>query len=163
MEKSSVTIYDSRETPKNKDNYASEVIKLTAKDVKNTICSIADGLFLGEYNKNGHFKFEESAARDLIQGLKNIYKGFQEKSGIDRHIALKLLVQSILIKYLEERDEKSKSGYFAKIYFKKHFQCENFCDTIRKGKLLDLLDKLSEDFNGKVFEWGKATEEEKVV
>jgi hypothetical protein len=162
VEKSSVLIYDSRETPNlKKDNYASEVIKLTAKEVVNTIDSIADGLFWEEYNKNEHFKFEESAARDLIQGLKNVYKKFQEKSGIDRPIALKLLVQSILIKYLEERDEKSKSGYFAKTYFKKHFQCENFCDTIRKGKLLDLLDKLSGDFNGKVFEWGKATEEEK--
>ncbi|GHT04460.1 type I endonuclease-methyltransferase fusion protein [Bacteroidia bacterium] len=162
VEKSSVLIYDSRETPNlKKDNYASEVIKLTAKEVVNTIGSIADGLFWEEYNKNEHFKFEESAARDLIQGLKNVYKKFQEKSGIDCHIALKLLVQSILIKYLEERDEKSKSGYFAKTYFKKYFQCENFCDTIRKGKLLDLLDKLSEDFNGKVFEWGKATEEEK--
>ena len=159
VEKSSIFIYDSREKPKiDKDNYAKEIIKLAAKDVKTTIASVADGLFWEENNK--HFKFEKSAARDLIQGLKKVYQSFQKKSGINKHIALKLLVQSLLIKYLEERDEKSESGYFAKTYFQKHFQCENFCDTIRKGKLLDLLDQLASDFNGKVFEWNKKDEKE---
>ena len=159
VDKSSVFIYDSREKPKvGKDNYAKEIIKLAAKDAKTTIASVADGLFWEENSE--HFKFEKSAARDLIQGLKGVYQSFQKNSGIDKHIALKLLVQSILIKYLEERDEKSKSGYFAKTYFQKHFQCNNFCDTIRKGKLLKLLDKLAEDFNGKVFEWDKEKEED---
>jgi len=162
VEKSSVSIYDSREKPKvDKDNYAKEIIKLAAKDVKTTFDSFADGLFWEEYNKNKHFKFEESAVRDLIQGLKKVYRSFQQNSGINKHIALKLLVQSLLIKYLEGRDEKSKSGYFAKAYFQKHFQCANFCDTIRKGKLLKLLDKLAEDFNGKVFQWDEDKDEEK--
>jgi len=158
IEKTSVSIFDARETPKNKkEMYAREIIILTAKTAANTIQSFADGLFWEE-NPN-HFKFEESAARDLIYGLKKVYIDFQRKSGIDSHIALKLLVQSLLIKYLEERDEKSKSGYFAGTYFEKNFQCNNFCDTIRNGKLLNLLDKLSQDFNGKVFEWDKMTEQ----
>jgi hypothetical protein len=158
IEESSVSIFDARETPKNKkDVYAREIIKLTAQTYNDTIKSFADGLFWEE-NAN-HFKFEKSAARDLIQGLKKIYADFQNKSKIDSHVALKLLVQCLLIKYLEERDEKSKSGYFAVTYFKSHFQCKNFCDTIRQGKLLDLLDKLAQDFNGKVFEWSKETEQ----
>lgn len=156
--KTSISIFDAWETPKNKKEiYAREIIKLTAKTAANTIQSFADGLFWEE-NPN-HFKFEESAARDLIYGLKRVYNIFRKKSGIDSHIALKLLVQSLLIKYLEERDEKSQSGYFAGTYFKNNFQCENFCDTIRTGKLLDLLDKLAQDFNGKIFEWDKETEQ----
>jgi hypothetical protein len=159
IEKSSISIFDARETPKNKkDIYAREIIKLTAQTSADTIKSFADGLFWDE-NPN-HFQFEKSAARDLIQGLKNVYADFQKKSGIDRHIALKLLVQSLLIKYLEERDEKSKSGYFAGTYFQKHFECDNFCDVIRKGKLLDLFDQLASDFNGKMFEWNKENEKE---
>ena len=159
VEKSEVFIYDSREKVK-KNNYAKEIIKKSAKEIKPIFDSFADGLFWEEYNNSKHFKFEESAARDLIQGLKKVYESFQKKSGIDKHVALKLLVQSILIKYLEERDENSKSGYFAETYFKKHFQCKNFCDTIRKGKLLNLLDQLAKDFNGKVFEWDKEKEKE---
>lgn len=76
----------------------------------------------------------------------------------DKHVALKLLVQCLLIKYLEERDEDSQSGYFASTYFQKHFQCNGFCDVIRQGKLLDLLDKLASDFNGKIFQWDKEKE-----
>jgi len=79
---------------------------------------------------------------------------------LDKHVALKLLVQSLLIKYLEERDEDAKSGYFAGTYFKNNFQCTDFCDVIRKGKLILLLDKLAEDFNGKIFEWHKDSEAE---
>jgi hypothetical protein len=159
IEKSSVSIFDSRQIPQiKKEVYADEIIKLTAETANDTIKSFADGLFWEEHNS--HFKFEKSAARDLIQGLKKIYKDFQEKAKIDSHVALKLLVQSLLIKYLEERDEKSKSGYFAGTYFQNHFQCKDFCDTIRKGKLLDLLDQLAQDFNGKVFEWDKETEQE---
>lgn len=79
---------------------------------------------------------------------------------MDKHVALKLLVQSLLIKYLEERDEDAKSGYFAGTYFKNNFQCTDFCDVIRKGKLILLLDKLAEDFNGKIFEWHKDSEAE---
>ncbi|MDR1417412.1 MAG: N-6 DNA methylase [Prevotellaceae bacterium] len=160
VEKSAVSVFDSRETPDDKkDNYAREIIKLTASEVKNTVDAIADGLFWDEYSKDKHFRFEKSAARDLIQGLKKVYVDFQSSSGIDKHVALKLLVQSILIKYLEERDSKKPNGYLAD-YFKKNFQCDNFCAAIRSGKLLDLLDKLSEDFNGKVFEWSKETEKE---
>ncbi|MDR1224624.1 MAG: hypothetical protein LBL07_17360 [Tannerella sp.] len=150
--------FDTRKTPEDKkDVYALEIIKLTAQTSADTIKSFADGFFWEE--NAGHFKFEESAVRDLIWGLKKVYTDFQKKSGIDSHIVLKLLVQCLLIKYLEERDEKSKSGYFAVSYFKSHFQCKNFCDTIRQGKLPDLLDKLSQDFNGKVFEWNKETEQ----
>jgi hypothetical protein len=160
IEKSAITIFDSREKPQaNKDNYAREIIKLTGDAIKSFRASdFDDGLFWDEQDEKKHFKFEQSATRDLIRGLKEVYKSFQLKSKLDKHVALKLLVQSLLIKYLEERDEDSASGYFAGTYFKKNFQCINFCDTIRNGRLLDLLDQLAKDFNGKIFEWNKQTE-----
>ncbi len=111
-------------------------------------------MFWEEYGKS-HFDFEQSATKDLISGLKRVYSDFQLKSGLDKHIALRLLVQCLLIKYLEERDEKNQNGYFANTYFQQHFQCNNFCSVIRHGKLLDLLDLLAADFNGKIFEWDK--------
>jgi methylase of polypeptide subunit release factors len=160
IEKHSVSIFDARERPsENKDNYATEIITLSGDAIKAFKAKdFNDGLFWQEYGDR--FNFEQSAARDLIRGLKEVYSSFQEKSNLDRHVALKLLVQSLLIKYLEERDEDSASGYFAGTYFKRNFQCDNFCDTIRNGKLLDLLDQLAKDFNGKIFEWNKETEKE---
>jgi len=160
IEKSVVNFFDSREKPeKDKSNYANEIISLTGNAIKLfNAQGFDDGIFWEEQDEKKHFKFEQSATKDLIRGLKAVYKNFQEKSNLDKHVALKLLVQSLLIKYLEERDEDSASGYFAGTYFKKNFQCNDFCDTIRNGKLLDLLDKLAIDFNGKIFKWDKKTE-----
>jgi hypothetical protein len=160
IQKSSVSVFDSREKPQDKkDVYANEIITHVGKAMKLFQAQDFDnGLFWEEYQQ--HFKFEQSATKDLIRGLKEVYKDFQEKSGLNSHVALKLLVQSLLIKYLEERDEKSASGYFARTYFRKNFRSENFCATIRNGKLLDLLDQLAEDFNGKIFDWHKEYERE---
>ncbi len=160
VEKSAVSFFDAREKPEtNKAEYASQILTLTGEAIKTfNAQGFDDGLFWEEQNAKTHFKFEQSATRDLIRGLKEVYKSFKEKSNLDRHVVLKLLVQCLLIKYLEERDEASASGYFAGTYFKKNFQCNDFCDTVRNGKLLDLLDRLASDFNGKIFEWDKKVE-----
>ncbi|MCF6332494.1 MAG: N-6 DNA methylase [Draconibacterium sp.] len=160
IEKSSVSIFDSRKRPKeDKNSYAKEILTRTGKAIKDFNAKDFDtGIFWDEQNEKKDFQFEQSATRDLIRGLKEVFRSFLEESGLNRHVALKLLVQSLLIKYLEERDVKSASGYFAGTYFKKNFQCSNFCETIRKGRLLDLLDKLAKDFNGKIFEWNKEEE-----
>ncbi|OFX17779.1 MAG: hypothetical protein A2033_02320 [Bacteroidetes bacterium GWA2_31_9] len=160
IEQSSVSIFDSRKRPKEeKDSYAKEILTITGKAIKDFNAKDFDsGIFWDEQNEKKDFQFEQSATRDLIKGLKNVFFNFQKESGLNRHVALKLLVQSLLIKYLEERDVKSASGYFAGTYFRNNFQCSDFCETIRKGKLLDLLDKLAKDFNGKIFEWNKDEE-----
>lgn len=160
IEKSSVSIFDSRKRPKEDNNdYVKELLTLTGQALRDFRAKDFDsGLFWDEQDEKRDFRFEESSTRDLIRGLKEVYLDFQKESGLDRHVALKLLVQSLLVKYLEERDEKSASGYFAGTYFKNHFQCSDFCDTIRVGKLLDLLDQLAKDFNGKIFEWDRESE-----
>jgi hypothetical protein len=160
--KSDVSLYDARERAKDdKETKAYRTIELLGEAIKEfTAKSFDDGLFWEEKKNENHFQFKGSAYRDLIDGLKKVYKAFQEKSGLDSHIALKLLVQCLLIKYLEERDSESKSGYFAATYFQNQFGCTDFCEVIRSGKLLELLDQLAEDFNGKIFEWDKKDEGE---
>ncbi|MCP4136704.1 MAG: N-6 DNA methylase [bacterium] len=155
IEQSSVSIFDSRKRPKEeKNSYAKEILTRTGRAIKDFNAKDFDsGIFWEEQKEKKDFRFEQSATRDLIRGLKEVFRSFLEESELDRHVALKLLVQSLLIKYLEERDVKSASGYFAGTYFKKNFKCSNFCETIRNGKLLDLLDQLAKDFNGKIFEW----------
>lgn len=160
IEQSTVSIFDSRKRPKEEINsYAKEILTWTGDAIEEFNAKDFDsGIFWDEQNEKKNFKFEQSATRDLIRGLKEVFRSFLEESGLNRHVALKLLVQSLLIKYLEERDVKSASGYFAGTYFKKNFQCSDFCETIRKGKLLNLLDQLAKDFNGKIFEWDKEKE-----
>lgn len=120
--------------------------------------SFDNGLFWEEEINKNHFQFEQSATKDLIRGLKEVYASFQKESGLDKHVALKLLVQCLLIKYLENGTKIHRAGTLQVTYFQKHFQCNGFCDVIRQGKLLDLLDKLASDFNGKIFQWDKEKE-----
>jgi len=155
-------VFDAREkAEENLETKAYETIRLTGDVLRKfSAQSFNNGLFWEEQFEKKHFQFEKSAWRDLIEGLKKVYKDFQIQSELDNHVALKLLVQSLLIKYLEERDEISKSGYFAGTYFQNNFGYSNFCDVIRSGKLLNLLDKLAIDFNGKIFEWNIESEAE---
>jgi len=162
IEKAEVKVFDAREKVKQHiENHAFETIKLTGSVIEQFAGkSFDDGLFWEEETTENKFQFATSAYRDLISGLKNVYIDFQKTSDLNAHVALKLLVQCLLIKYLEERDEQSETGYFAKTYFKRNFSCNNFCAVIRSGKLLNLLDKLAEDFNGRIFEWDKKNEKD---
>ncbi len=165
IEKTQVKIFDARDKVKIKGDELSsspiETIAITGDIIsKFSAKSFDTGLFWEEKKHEKQFQFSTSAYKDLIDGLKKVYEDFQTSSNLNSHVALKLLVQCLLIKYLEERDEENKNGYFAKTYFKNHFNSNNFCEVIRSGQLLDLLDKLSKDFNGKIFEW--STDEEKV-
>lgn len=160
IEKTEVKVFDAREKVKlDVENLALETIQLTGSALSGfRAASFDDGMFWEEEKNESHFQFTTSAYRDLIAGLKNVYADFQKRSNLNPHVALKLLVQCLLIKYLEERDEQSETGYFAKTYFKRNFGCTNFCEVIRTGKLLELLDLLATDFNGKIFEWDKKEE-----
>jgi tRNA1(Val) A37 N6-methylase TrmN6 len=160
IERTAVNIYDSRKKPDiNNEEYAESIIKLSADSLNQfNAREFDDGLFWEKHEKK-NFDFNDSAASDLIRGLKLVYEQFQKDSGLDKHIALKLLMQCILLKYLEERDDEQ--GYFAKSYFQKYFGSKNFCDVIRNGKLIELLDELSNDFNGKIFRWDEKDDAEK--
>lgn len=158
INKAEVKIYDARDKVQIKGDTlqttAIDVIKLSGEVInKFSSLDFATGLFWEDKKYEKNFQFATSAYKDLIDGLTKVYHDFQRESNLDSHVALKLLVQCLLVKYLEERDEES--GYFAKTYFKNNFKSNTFCEVIASGQLLDLLDKLSNDFNGKIFEWSE--------
>ena len=161
VEKSQITVCNARLALSDSDESLSDIIKLAAEAfVQFPSQELANGVFWETLDNEKRYDFDQSATKDLIRGLKEVFAIFRSQSGLDRHIALRLLMQCLLIKYLEERDENNKTGYFASHYFKDNFGCDDFCSTIREGKLLDLLDLLAKDFNGKIFEWDVETQSE---
>lgn len=164
ISKTEVKIFDARESVQLKGGSLRtnpiETIKLPGEVIHRfSAMDFATGTFWEEKKNEDHFLYTTSAYKHLIDGLKRVYSDFQIESGLSPQVALKLLVQCLLVKYLEERDEEKDSGYFAKNYFKTHFKANTFCEVIANGQLLDLLDNLANAFNGKIFEWNK--EEEK--
>lgn len=158
IEEASISIYNARLNPSNEVDLAT-IVTLSADAFSSfSSLNLSNGLFWEKLENESFYAFDQSATHGLILGLKKVYASFQSKSGLDKHVALRLLMQCLLIKYLEERDETSDTGYFASHYFNDNFGCNGFCDTIRSGKLLDLLDLLAKDFNGKIFEWNPETQ-----
>jgi hypothetical protein len=161
--KSKILFYDSRKpvttiaeelvsNPFEQLDFAAESIKLFSS-------RLFDNGTFWELNENkNRFLANTTAYQDLIEGLKRIRTKFTSDSGLPAKTAHKLLVHSILIKYLEERGYEGES-MFAKTFFQRNFGVKDFCDILRKkGKIVDLFDRLGEQFNGKVFEWNDAQE-----
>ncbi|MGM0504940.1 MAG: HsdM family class I SAM-dependent methyltransferase [Bacteroidota bacterium] len=114
-----------------------------------------NGSFWDEIDED--FSYKDTAYEKLITELKNARDHFLQKIHLNKNTSSKLLVQGILVKYLEERVDIDKDGnesrVFSKDFFnRKEFGFSNtFIEVISSGYLLDLFDYLSQHFNGKIF------------
>lgn len=70
-----MSFFDAREKPDyNGVNYAQEIIIKTGEAIRNfNAQSFDNGLFWEEEINKNHFQFEQSATKDLIRGLKEVY------------------------------------------------------------------------------------------
>lgn len=157
IDKTEVKIFDPREPVNVKgeaiETRAIDTVQFTADAIKKYSRKLFDsGIFWETDKAKGHFLESTSAYRDLIDGLKRIRNEFLKDARLREKTAHKILVFAILIKYLEERGNEDES-LFAQNFFQQ-FDAENFCDVLRqKGKLVALFERLSQHFNGRIFEW----------
>lgn len=162
VESTQVKIFDSRNKVKVQGDEIHtdpiEIIKFSAAAFKDfSAKSLDNGTFWELSENQNKFLASTSAYNNLIEGLKAIRKKFIEVSKLPEGTAHKLLVLSILIKYLEERGDEGGS-MFAKNFFKQ-FGSNDFCGVLRnKGQIVSLFEKLSSHFNGRVFEWTDKSE-----
>lgn len=103
------------------------------------------------------FGYQKTAYEKLISELKNARKQFLKEIKLSKETSSKLLVLSILVKYLEERVDFDKNGNETRVFEKDFFDrkefgfSNNFIEVIRNGYLLSLFEYLSAHFNGKIF------------
>ncbi|WP_346855569.1 N-6 DNA methylase [uncultured Draconibacterium sp.] len=80
----------------------------------------------------------------------------QKEIGCGIDLLKRLVVKFILIKYLEEQTDENDENVFTKNYFNQ-FSCtinlveRNFCDILRNGDIVSLLNSLDKKFNGGIF------------
>ena len=135
-----------------------EVLQLSSDAIKAYSAKYFDnGSFWDQEQNADRYLVGTSAYIDLIEGLRRIRKSFLTQANLPDSTTHKLLVLSILIKYLEERGDDGET-LFAKNFFKQ-FGADDFCGVLRKiGKVISLFSKLAEHFNGKIFEWNDPLE-----
>lgn len=118
---------------------------------------IKTGLFWEQEELKKKFKFQNSAYDTLIKNIRSVSEKLKTTHSDSASLINKIIVQAILIKYLEERIDTNGNKLLSEKYFKKYNNASTFNEVLRKGKYVSLLIDLNQDFNGNVFTW---TEEE---
>lgn len=117
---------------------------------------IKSGVFWDIEEHKNKFKFNNSAYDILIKWIKELKKEYKGDNKIDEKILNKVIIQSILIKYLEERQDNEGRRLFNEKYFKPFGNAINFVEVLRNSNnFIKLLNKLHIDFNGNLFDWTK--------
>ncbi len=121
---------------------------------------IKSGIFWDQEEIKGKFYFKNSAYDTLIRNIRIVTnKLSKELKKAPKELINKIIVQSILIKYIEETSDNEGKKLLTEKYFKNYNNSSSFSDVLKKGKILNLLTDLNKNFNGNVFKW--ETEEQK--
>lgn len=152
-------------TASNKPVYLA-TIKLAVKAQQlynsNFAVKIKTGAFWAENSVKNDFKFNASSYDILIQWIREITRQIaSSNSDADEQVIKKIIIQSIMIKYLEERKDPDGNSSFNQKYFQKYGNCSEFVDVLSNGNFVALLEDLQRDLNGNLFDWN--TEEKKII
>ena len=147
-----------------KPKYLIDKLRITGKahELYNTsfATQIKTGVFWEREEFKNEFKFHKHSSYDAlisnIQKVRTILcKEFKDKN-ISKEIIVKILIQSILIKYLEERIDSNGGKLLTEKYFRKYQQACSFNEVLqKKGCFGKLLKDLDNHFNGNVFKWNE--------
>ncbi len=161
--KTSIQVYDSRKpiTIKNgKQTHNALFIDDVNELINDFNSKLLDNGELWERRKQ-NFKYETSAFEVMLEGLhfaKTLIK--KQLWDIKDNLLNRLLILSILIKYLEDNSIDDSNVNFSELFYEKNIGCKSFTEAIREKKIVEMLDCLSMHFNGGVF---RISEQDKLV
>ncbi|MDC7996334.1 HsdM family class I SAM-dependent methyltransferase [Altibacter sp. HG106] len=116
--------------------------------------SFDNGTFWENSKYSNQFKFSNSAYEKLLTELKQALKDIITQDILPANFARKIMVVSILIKYLEEREDEKGNKVFPENFFSRFSQnATKFTDVLNQtGAYLELLNYLADHFNGGIFQ-----------
>ena len=143
------------------DDFSLENIAEVNKALKQYDARLFDnGEFWDKDDVSEHFLNDRSVYEKLLSGLRAVRKHLLRKKALSKQLVDRLLIMSILIKYLEENGVDETGENHAATFFKKYVGCDSLVMAIREGKYSTLLDALALHFNGGIF---KLSEEERRI
>jgi hypothetical protein len=160
--KTEIKILDTT-SPINKENDVPtylDKIALTSKVHHIFNDQFANSIRTGAYWESDTIKKKLSFSKNssysiLIDYLKVVIKKAVGNADLGKkRLIQKLIVQSILVKYLEEKEDADGNRVFPPNFFNSYSNATCFCDILKNGRLFDFFDDLNKNhLNGKVFEW----------
>ncbi len=121
-----------------------------------------NGAFWDTSKYKDKFKLDDSSYESLLNYLKKVHCDIKSRNILDESIVQRLLVVSILVKYLEERVDKDGNTVFPEGFFSRFSEgAACFTDVLKvEGACLKLFDYLGTHFNGEIFKWEDERERE---
>lgn len=110
-----------------------------------------NGEFWDQDDESEHFLNDKSVYEKLLSGLRAVRKHLIRNKSLTKQLVDRLLIISILVKYLEENGTDETGENHAAAFFKQHVGCDSLVKVIRAGRYVTLLDALARHFNGGVF------------
>lgn len=142
---------------KKSPTYHVENLKTVSKTHQQYYQNLAQQLKSGTYWDNSNVDFNKNSSYSkLTELLRNVINKFTEKSELknNKGVIQKLIIQCILIKYLEERRDENGDTVFPKSFFSQYAGAGEFSDVLKNGMVFNLFEDLNiNHFNGGVFYW----------
>jgi hypothetical protein len=121
---------------------------------------IKTGIFWEQEELKGKFDFKNSAYDTLLRNIRIVVENLtSELKDTSNSLINKIIVQSILIKYLEETSDYNGKRLLSNKFFKKYNNASSFSEVLSNGAFVDLLNDLNGHFNGNVFKWSQEEQE----
>ncbi|MDD2287703.1 MAG: N-6 DNA methylase [Tissierellia bacterium] len=137
--------------------YLVENLKQVTEVHKQIYGNLAQQLKSGTYWDRAEIDFyKDSSYSQLTTLLRKVINKFTAESGLveRKDVVQKLIIQCILIKYLEERRDENDNTVFPKSFFENYGGAQQFSDVLINGQLFNFFDYLNKDhFNGGIFNW----------
>ena len=137
--------------------YLVENLKDVASVNKHIYNNLAHLLKSGAYWDMANVDFYKTSSYiQLTSLLRKVINKFTVESGLAgrKDIVQKLIIQCILVKYLEERRDENNNTVFPTSFFENYGGAQQFSDILINGQLFNFFDYLNKDhFNGGIFRW----------
>lgn len=160
LDRQQIRIFDGRKpvtiNKQNGDIEISPVQQISLTEINEAVRlyqakQFSTGLFWEGKEAANNYLASSSVNEKLLSSLKVVRTWLKKKLDLDTLLVDRLLVICILIKYLEENGIDNDGNNLAQEFFFKSVQVTSFVEAIQKGKFTELLDALSDHFNGGVF------------
>jgi len=142
--------------------FTSEVVEALDKE-SSAARLFGTGTFWEQDKYRNQINIDKSPYVHLIDYLMKVRKNFNQISSenLEPEIIDKILVLSILVKFLEEkRDSFTNESTLDEIFSK--YQVHSFVEAVESGNFLAVLEALSTEFNGRVFDQFSPDEKEQI-
>lgn len=127
------------------------------KAVKNITKGLKSQIFRGRILEESPRDYVQvSPYETLLAHIENNILNRQKEIGCTNGLLKRLVVKFILIKYMEEQTDENGENVFSKNYFNQFSNTmslfeTSFCDVLRTGNIIGLLENLDKKFNGGIF------------